>query len=322
MLIWLLVFMKIFITGGAGFIGSHLADQLLKLGHKVAIFDAYLNFTEDRKYYKKCLNLREKIFRKPHKKYKADVRKFNDLDNAVKDFKPDIIIHLAGLPMARVPEKFAHHMIPINMQGSFNIFNVFEKSTAKKIVYTSSSMAYGHFQQTPQTEEFILNPINSYGASKAAGEYFVRLSKKEWVIIRPTSVYGFTDCANRVTQILLDAAHLNKSAWVVKNETLDFSYIDDVVDGFIKCTFSAKANFDTFNISRGEARAAAEFAEVLKNHFPNFEYEVREPSNQQVWRGPMSISKAQKILKFKPKYSIEEGIKKIIGLSKKHDFYD
>lgn len=315
--------MNIFITGGTGFIGSYLTNKLLAKGHKVAIFDADLNFTNYKAYYNRCLELRKRYFKKsPTKKYKADIRHLTDLKKAVSDFNPEIIVHLAAIPMARVPQNYANLMIPINIQGTFNILEVFEKSKAQRIVFASSSMAYGHFMQTPQSEEFILNPISSYGATKAAAEYFVKLSKKEWVIVRATSVYGFTDCANRVTQILLDAASRNKKAWVIKGETLDFSYIDDVIEGYLKCILLPEAAGNTFNISRGEARAASEFAEILKNYFPKFKYEIRKPSDHQVWRGPMDITKAKKILNLKPKYNIEDGIEEILKLIKKYNFYD
>src|SRR5438105_12085273 len=115
-------------------------------------------------------------------------------------------------------------------------------------------MSYGHFLRTPQSEDVALNPISVYGGTKAAGEYFVKLSKKEWVIVRPTSVYGFTDCANRVSQLLMDAAVLGRDAWVIDGETLDFSYVADIVAGIIKCILLPEANQETFNISRGEAR--------------------------------------------------------------------
>lgn len=314
--------MKIFVTGGEGFIGSYLIDRLIKKGFTVASYDANLNFINNSAYYHKCLKLREMFLKQPTKKYQGDIRDKQGLEKAIADFKPEIIIHLAGLPMARAPQNYSGEMIPINLYGTLNILEVFEKSNTRRIVFASSSMAYGHFKQTPQTEEFTLDPVNLYGATKAAAEYFVKLSKKEWVIVRATSVYGFTDCANRVTQILIDAAHHNTSAWVVKGETLDFSYIDDVVEGYIKCILSQEAAGNTFNISRGESRAASEFAEILKQYFPKFKYEIREPEGYQVWRGPMNITKAKKILGFEPKYSIEKGIRKTLELIKKYNFYN
>ena len=312
---------RIFVTGGEGFIGSSLIHKLVDAGYETASYDAKLNFINNEPYYKKCLDLRKKIFNRPTKLYRGDIRNSSSIKKAVVSFHPDVIVHLAGLPMARVAKQFEDQMLPINMQGTLNVLQVFEESKAEKLVYTSSSMAYGHFKQTPQTENFILNPVNAYGACKAAGEYFVKLSKKKWVIVRPTSVYGFADCANRVTQLLLDAALLNKPAWVVKGETLDFSYVEDVASGFLKAITSDNANFETFNISRGEARSSVEFAEALKKYIPNFTYEIREPSLQQVYRGPLDIQHARSTLHFEPKYSIELGIKKIMDLIEQYNFY-
>lgn len=312
--------MKILVTGGAGFIGSALVDKLLERNHKVAVFDNHINFIDNPKYYKTALLHRKKFYkRKPNLDIKADIRNLTAVKQAFNKFNPEVVVHLAAISMARVLPHYEDLMIPINMDGTFNILNIFEKSkSAKKIIYPSSSMAYGHFTQSPQSENVILNPINYYGAAKAAGEYFVKLSKKEWVIVRPTSVYGYTDCANRVTQLLLDAALTKKSAWVIKGESLDFSYVDDVVDGFIKCIEIPNALYQTLNISKGEPRLASDFAEILTKYFPKFKYEIRKPSTQQVWRGALDISKAKKLLKFQPKYNIEKGIKKILMLAKKY----
>lgn len=312
---------KIFLTGGEGLIGSYLINKLQTLGYETASFDPLLNFIENPLYYEKCLKIRKKIFKKPSKIYRADIRDKDKLKKSVNDFKPDILIHLGAISMARIAKKFESDMLSINLTGTTNVLDVFEQSTAKKIIYTSSSMAYGHFKQYPQTEESILDPVNQYGACKAAGEYFVKLSKKDWVIIRPTSVYGFTDCANRVSQLLIDAAFMKKPAWIIKGETLDFSYIDDVVDGFIRSIKSPQAVFQTFNISRGESRSVEEFAEIIKQYFPDFQYEVRNPEGRQVWRGPLSITKAQKFLKFNPKYNLEKGIKTTLTLIKEYEFY-
>lgn len=317
--------MKVFITGGTGFIGTNIVSKLLKLGHEVATFDKNISFIKNPEYHKNALKIREKYFRIKGKvkQYNGDIRDKDSLRKAVEEFKPEVIIHLAGLPMARIAPEFRDDMTSINMQGTINVLDVFEDSeTAQKIIYTSSSMAYGHFTQTPQTEDVILNPINTYGAAKAAGEYFVRLSKKEWVIVRPTSVYGFTDCANRVTQLLIDAAAAKKAAWVVKGETLDFSYVSDVAEGFVKCVTLPQAVYQTMNISRGEAVAASHYAELVKKYYPKFEFEVRDPNSQQVWRGPLDISRAKNTLDYKPEYGIEKGLEETINLINEYGFYD
>lgn len=314
--------MKIFVTGGAGFIGSHLVEKLLDLGHKVAIYDNYLNFANNPKYYQFALKARKRIFKnKPHEIYKADIREKNKLKRAFKEFQPEIVIHLAGLPMARVSKNFAHLVVPINLHGTLNVLEAFGQSaSAKKIIYTSSSMSYGHFLEDPQKEESILNPMNSYGAAKAAAEYFVKLSKKEWVIVRPICVYGFTDCSNRVTQLLIDAAMSKKPAWIVKGERLDLTYVDDVVDGFIKCMLSPNAVRQTINLSAGKAVPVSHYAELVKKVFPDFIYEIREPGENQVNRGGLDITKAKKILNYRPKSSIKKGFEKTIQLMRENNW--
>lgn len=312
---------RILVTGGEGFIGSHLIDKLLEIGFEVTSFDAHLNFIDNTSYYQRCLKLRKKHLKKTAKIYRGDIRDERKVWKVVQDFNPEIIIHLAGLPMSRVAEKYNNDLIAINLHGTLNVLKAFEKSKAKKLIYTSSSMAYGHFKNPPIPENTLLHPENLYGATKAAGEHFVKLSKKEWVIIRPTSVYGFTDCSNRVTQLLIDAAVLKKAAWIIKGETLDFSYIDDVVDGFIKCIILPHAVGNTFNISRGEGRTVLEFAKLIQKYFPDFKYEIRKADHQQVWRGSLDISKAKGVLGFAPQYQIEEGIQKTLELIKKYNFH-
>lgn len=314
--------MKILVTGGDGFIGCNLVNRLIKLDNEVVIYDNHLNFSNNPKYYLHSLKIRKCLYKeKAIHKYNEDIRNISKLKKAFREFKPEIVVHLAGLPMARAPKEHESSMVPINLHGTLNVLKTFENSPyTQKLIYTSSSMSYGHFLQNPQCENFPLNPINLYGATKAAGEHFVKMSKKDWVIVRPTSVYGFTDCANRVTQILIDSAIQKKKAWVVKGESLDFSYVEDVVDGFVRCIFSPKAIGQTFNISRGQSRPASEFAELLKIHFPDFEYEIKEPTNQQVWRGALDITKAKELLKFNPKYSIEKGIKEILYLMDEYEW--
>lgn len=312
--------MRILVTGGSGFIGSHLVEKLISLKHTVCVFDNYQNFSENPFYYKKALSFRKRIFKnKPYKIFKEDIRKISKLNHAFKYFQPEIVIHLAGLPMARPPKKQAKKMIPINLMGSINVIKAYDKClSSKRLIYISSSMAYGHFLEDFQKEDSILNPMNYYGATKAAGEYFVKLLNKDWVIVRPICIYGFTDCANRVTQLLVDAAYTGKSAWIVEGEKLDLTYVDDFVEGLIKCITSPKASKQTINISSGKAVSVKYFANLVKKQFPNFSFEIRKPPHDQVNRGGFNITRAKKILKFKPKYNIKKGLEKTLSLIKQY----
>lgn len=312
--------MKILITGGFGFIGSYLTEKLIGLGHSVYIYDKMINFSGNPPYFREAIKYRRQMLaKKPEKIYAADIRQVKNLISAVGDCKPEIIVHLAAITMAQPPKKYEHLMGPINLYGTLNVLKAFEESgSARRIIFPSSSFAYGHYIKNPQPEESYLKPVNDYGIMKAACEYAVQLTKKEWVILRPTSVYGFTDCAKRVTQLLWDAAIRKKTAWVVRGEALDFTYITDAVDGFVRAIIRPEARNQIFNISRGRARTTAEFARILKKYFPDFVYEIRPQSDSVISRGAQDITKAGKILGYIPKYDIEDGVRETIHLMKKY----
>ncbi len=311
--------MKIFITGGSGFIGSYLTNALLTRDHKVTVFEKYLNFTGKKSYYMQALTLRENLFRRKPHVISGDIRSKKQVTDALRDTQPDVVVHLAAISNARPPTKFEHLMGPINLYGSLTVFAAAENTpSVRRIIFPSSSFAYGSYSKNPQPEDAPLAPQNDYGKMKAACEYALQLSRKEWVILRPTSVYGFTDAANRVTQLLWDAALSGKPAWVVAGEALDFTYVDDVVDGFVRAITGKKAARHIFNISRGIARTSEDFAQILKRYFPDFSYEVRETSANLISRGAMDISKAKKLLRYQPKFDIEDGIARTLRLMKKY----
>ena len=154
--------MNILVTGGEGLIGSALIDKLIKRGHKVTSFDMGINFTNSDRYYNYCVGLRKKLYKNSHICIKGDVRNKVELDKALIKSKAEVIVHLAGLPMARPPQNQAHLMIPINLNGTINVLESFEKSeTARRLIFASSSMAYGHFLQNSQIEDCILRPVNT-----------------------------------------------------------------------------------------------------------------------------------------------------------------
>lgn len=312
--------MRILITGGRGFIGSYLTDRLILLGHDVSVLDREINFTNNPPYFIRAMKYRAKMFsRMPKKIYHTDIRKPAGVLQALNKSKAEVIVHLAAISMARPPKKFEHLFGPINYFGTLNMLKSFERSPyARRFVFPSSSLAYGHFTRDPQPEDTYLNPVGDYGIMKAACEYAIRFSKKEWTILRPTSVYGFTDSANRVTQLLFDAAVGNQPAWVIRGESLDFTYVKDVVNGFIKAIMLPSANRQIFNMSRGIARTAEEFAAGLMRYFPDFRYEIRNPTNTEVMRGAQDMAKAKKVLGFTPEYNIEDGIRDTVLLMRKY----
>jgi len=190
----------------------------------------------------------------------------------------------------------------------------------KKFIYTSSSMVYGNFKEDPVKEEHSTDPINVYGTMKLGGEIVTRGLCNTYgidhIIIRPSAVYGPTDMNRRVTQIFVENAMQGKKLIVMgKDEKLDFSYVDDVAQGFIQALLSDVKN-ETFNLTGGDPKTLLEYAQLVKKYFPEVEIEVEEREKDRPLRGGLDISKARKEFNYNPKYDLESGVKEYIEFLK------
>lgn len=315
---------KIFITGGAGFIGSFLAKELLENGDEVIIYDAFLNYVDPNKsHYHHYLNLRLNVLNGKVEIVRGDIRNKGLLLRTLNKYRPDKVVHLAALPIATASDQFSEDAMTINLNGTVNVLEaISECPFVKRFIYTSSSMIYGDFQREPCDEEHPKNPIGVYGGTKLAGETLTKVYAKrfgfEYTIIRPSAVYGPTDANRRVSQIFVDMALQGKPLTLHEGgrSKLDFSYVEDVAHGFVLALNSDKAVNETFNITRGEGRSIKEFAEIVKQHIPGVRT-VEEPLDiERPERGALDISKARRLLGYNPKYPIEQGIPKYIEFVK------
>jgi len=308
---------KILVTGGAGFIGSNLAERLLKIGNEVIVLDNFCVGTKR--------NLADILGYSTLKVVKGDVRNTRVLFSLVK--KVDYVFHLAVecLSLSLKRPKIVHE---VNDTGTLNICMACLKNKPKRLVYVSSSEAYGTARYVPMDENHPLYPTTPYGASKAAGELYARAFYYTWnlpvVIVRPFNTYGprsRTDqyCAaipNFVIRALKGEAPI---IFGDGSQTRDFTYVSDTVDGIIKAAQRDVLLGDAINIARGEEVSINRIAEIvldltgMKDKIePVFEKE--RPGD--VRRHLADISKARKLLNFEPKVSIEEGIQRYIDWRK------
>ena len=170
-----------------------------------------------------------------------------------------------------------------------------------------------------ETEE--KNPKEAYGIMKYSGEIITKglckLYNIPFTIIRPSAVYGPTDMNRRVSQVFIEAAINNKEIYVEgPNEKLDFTYIDDLVDGLILAGIKSSAKNETFNMTFGKGRKLIDFVNILKKYFPNLKIKIKPKDKTKPSRGTLSVSKAKKLLNYKPKISIEKGVEKYLRFLK------
>ena len=320
---------KVLLVGGAGFIGSFIVRKLLEAGDDVVIYDSFTNFTDPlTSHYPNYLicRFKEIIDKNKVQLVRGDVRNKVQLLRVFKEHKPEAVIHLAALPIATVSNQLSEDAMSINLNGTVNALEaVRETDSVKRFIFASSSMIYGDFKYSPADEEHPKHPIDVYGATKKAGELLTRAYTKQYgikhTIIRPSAVYGPTDANLRVSQIFVNNALTGKPL-VLHNggeSKLDFTYVEDIAEGFVLALKSDKAVNETFNITRGEGRSLKELAEIIRKYIPSTKIEFKEvaKNEKRPERGALSIEKAKRLIGYNPKYSLEEGMKEYIEFVKK-----
>jgi len=317
--------MKYFITGGEGFIGYHISKELSD-DHDVMTYDAQKHYIPlDKSMWPEYSQYRiQELKQAGVHIVRGDTTDRGLLEEKLKLFDPDIVIHLAALPIANVSNKYPEEAKRNIFDGTCTILDVLKDFNINRFIYTSSSMVYGDFNKDekgniiPAVESQHCDPLGIYGAMKLSGEIVTKAYNHRfdipYTIIRPSAVYGPTDCNRRVTEIFVDRAMEGKRLRLDNggHHKLDFSYVKDVVDGFILASQSEKAINDTFNITRGQGRTIKELAQAIKRYIPSTETYVEMKDVYRPNRGSLDISKAQDKIGYNPSYDLEEGMKEYI----------
>jgi UDP-glucose 4-epimerase len=239
------------------------------------------------------------------------------------EWEPDAVIHLAALPSAKESTMYPTEALQTNVDGTLSVLEGVKASgSVKRFIFTSSSFVYGHFQRPVADEEHPAQPIDVYGGTKLTGEILTKSYASahgfEYVIVRPSAVYGFGDANRRVTQILIENAMTGKPLVLHGggHSKIDFTHATDAADGFLRCLEAPAAANQTFNITRGNARSVREFALEVQKHFPKAKLEERPSDTARPERGTLSIEKARKLLGYDPKVDIEQGVAEYVKLLK------
>jgi UDP-glucose 4-epimerase len=305
--------MNILLTGGLGFIGHNVAHQLELLGHSISIIDRCRYFTtipEDVQQY---------LFTERTKKIKttniskAELFQTSLLNWELERNSVDVVIHLASLPNQKTVATHPSGASLTMNEGLISTLEACVKQRVKKFVYISSSMVYGDFTDgARETQE--CHPHGLYAILKYAGELIVKdyaeRTGMQYVIIRPSAVYGVLDTPDRVVPKFLLAAMRNETLEVAgSNERLDFTYVDDVARGIVKATISESANNNTYNITRGRARSLLEAAELAIAIAGGGRIQINERNRNYPSRGALSIGAARHDFHYTPLVDIEEGFR-------------
>ena len=294
------------VTGGAGFIGSNLVDHLVGIGHEVIVLD---NFVSGKK-----ANLSHHK-KKDVKIKRIDISKGKNLEKYFN--RVDYVFHLAGLaeiiPSIKNPKKYFN----VNVLGTLKVLEAAKKAKVKKLVYAASSSCYGSPKNFPTSEKEKIDIKHPYGLTKFLGEQLVikyaTNFKMPNISFRFFNVYGprlnMSGQYSAVFGNFLKQKRSNKPLTIVGSgkQTRDFIHVEDLIDAFIKVIKSRLVN-KIYNLGSGKEVSINKIASLFGGKKTFIPKRPREPK-----RSLANISKIKKDINWKPKISIQEGIKLLLN---------
>jgi len=299
--------MKILVTGGSGFIATHLVKHLLEKGHKIKVID----------------------LKEPHIKHKnLEFVKRSVLDNLTADIKGcDTVFHFVALLGVDNSDRRPLDTMKVNLEGSVNVFKSALEAGVNKMIFSSSSEVYGEPRELPIREDSVKGPVSTYGVSKLASEIYAKAFNQEKgadiKIVRFFNVYGPGQENNWVVPIFISKALKNEPITVFGNgnQTRCFTFVEDISEGVMKVFDKGKTG-EAYNIGNNQPTTILELAQIVKEVTKSkseiikmgFGKETRLKEREIEYRIP-DISK-MKALGWQPKTMIREGIKKILDKMK------
>jgi len=303
--------MKILVTGGLGLIGHNVVQRLEAQGHDVVITDTRTNYgiiPQAEVDYSMTERLK-KI--SGNNIYHIDITDADNVDWLVNKHQPEVIIHMASFPRQKVVNANPAWGSRVMSEGLINVCESAKKHVVSRVVYISSSMVYGDFDDQVK-EDYNCHPIGQYGILKLTGEDIVkdyhRRGAFDYAIIRPSAVYGPLDVEDRVVaKFMLTAMRGGILRVNGAGETLDFTYVDDAADGIVAAATLEHARNDTYNITKSHSVSLLQAAEMIVKIVGQGTIECRDKDADFPSRGALNITKARAVLEYDPQVDVEEG---------------
>ena len=312
---------KILVTGGAGFIGSNLCEELLRLGNEVVCFD---NFATGKRE-----NIIEFLENPNFTFIKGDIRKLEDCLKATKDM--DYVLHQAAL--GSVPRSIKDPITSneVNVSGFLNMLLASRDNGVKRFVYAASSSTYGDSESMPKVEDVIGKPLSPYAITKYVNELYADIFSKtyglETIGLRYFNVFGRKQDPNGAYAAVIPkfVSQLMKGESPVingdGNYSRDFTYIDNVIQANLLSlvTTNEKAINTVYNVAYGDRNTLNDLMKYLKEYLSEFDSKI---STIEVIYGPTrsgdiphshaSITKAKEKLDYNPQFTLQQGLKEAV----------
>lgn len=334
------------VTGGAGFIGSHLCEKLLKLGNKIINIDNFCDFYSPNIKIRNIFNalgidnsaienisveeLSKNVNSDKYKLYKKDIRDINALEEIFKENKIDFVIHLAAMAGVRPSIENPILYEEVNVKGTMNILEMCKKYGIKKFICASSSSVYGNNEKVPFRESDVVDfAISPYAATKKSceviGHSYYYLYNIDTIMLRFFTVFGprqRPDLAiHKFTKIIESGKEL--PFYGDGTTERDYTYIDDIMDGVLKSIQYLEKNSSVYEIlNLGESRTItlSKMVSTIENSLgikANIKKMDMQPGD--VNRTFADITKAKNLIGYSPKTKFEDGIDEFIKWYKENN---
>ncbi|PYS23697.1 MAG: epimerase [Acidobacteria bacterium] len=309
---------SILITGGAGFIGSHLVNRILSEGDwRVFAVDDFNDFYEPKI---KHANIATHQSNPNFKLIEADIRNYDALSRAFDQTDFDCIVHLAARAGVRPSLAEPRLYVETNVNGTVNLLELARAHGIKQFVFGSSSSVYGENEKVPFNEaDPISKPISPYAATKAAGELichtYSHLHDMRIICLRFFTVYGARQRPDLAIHKFAKLISAGAPVPVFGDGTTrrDYTYIDDIISGVRAAIDYDQSNYEVINLGESRTVELRELISLLENALGKRAEIDRQPTQPgDVPQTFADITKAQRLLGYNPQMQIEEGIKKFV----------
>ncbi len=297
---------RVLVTGGSGFIGSHLVRNLLEAGAKVAVTVRYGNLVKNIRLAEcwDCIDVIE-----------ADLRNRGALD-AIRRFNPEVVFHLAayqhvGQSFGQVEECF-----DVNAKGTANLFDICQG--ASKFVYIATSEVYGFQDRVPFVETMEPSPLSPYAITKYAGEMYCRMKQRQGstpsiVILRPFNAFGpYQSTKAIIPELILKALRGEPIRTTPGEQTREFNFVTNLTSGMILAALHGEKIDGPMNLAGGEEvpiRDLVRNVVELTESRSRVEIGALPYRPNEIWRMRGDGARAGQVLGWKPKVSLQDGLK-------------
>ncbi len=318
--------MNILITGVAGFIGSHLAENLIK-DHKIIGIDNFCDYYSPET---KNSNISKLTSLDNFKLYKIDIRSMSEVEKCFEIESIDLVVHLAAMAGVRPSIVDPVLYTEVNINGTVNLLEACKKNNIKKFIFASSSSVYGNNKTVPFSEDDIVDfPISPYASTKKAGELichtYHHLEEMSIACLRFFTVYGPRQRPDLAIHKFMNKIINNEPIQVFGDGTTkrDYTYIDDIIDGISKTINYVGNNefvYDIFNLGESQTISLSEMIDTIEEVIGKKAIkEIMPMQAGDVEQTYANISKSKRLLGYNPSMNFEEGIERFYNWYK--EFY-